>query len=87
MRPWLATPDDSLSRLSHKDKMKMNKKYSLAFENYSKMNDNIFIDQNEYLEKVILENKIRYMVDYIHPNSKEGIKLYCESVFKIGKYI
>ena len=45
MRPWFATPDDSLSRLSHKDKMKMNKKYSHAFENYSKMNDNIFIDQ------------------------------------------
>ena len=83
--PWISTSDDLLSKLKHEDKINMMKKYSFALENYSKRNNFIFVDPNEYLERFILKNKTKYMVDYIHPNYKEGIELYSESIFKKEK--
>ena len=83
--PWLSTSDDPVSKLVHKDKNQKMKKYSLALEMYTKNKNFIFINSNEYLEKYILENKKKYMVDYIHPNDKDGIELYCESIFKNEK--
>ena len=83
--PWLSTSDDPISKLDHKDKNQKMKKYSLSLEMYTKINNFIFVNSNEYLEKYILENKKKYMVDYIHPNDKDGIELYCESIFKNEK--
>ena len=79
--PWISTSDDPLSKLKHEDKINMMKKYSFALKNYTKRNNYIFVDPNEYLEQFILKNKTKYMVDYIHPNYKEGIELYSESIF------
>ena len=83
--PWISTDDDPISKLNHKDKKEMMKKYSLALAKYSKINNYNFIDPNEYLEASILKNKKKYLIDYIHPNSKEGIKLYCGSILKNEK--
>ena len=45
------------------------------------VNSYLFIDPNDYLEKIVLKNKKIYMVDHIHPNFPIGIELYCKSVF------
>ena len=83
--PWFSTSYDIISEIKHEDKLKLIKEYSLAIENYSKINNHIFINPNEYLEKIIINNTERYMVDFIHPNSNEGIELYSESVFANSK--
>ncbi len=62
----------------------MRKKYSLELENYAKNNDYIFIDPNEYLERIVYDNVKKYLVDYIHPNNNDGIELYCEGVLAIS---
>ena len=58
----------------------MVKEYSLELEKFSKKNY-IFIDPNDYLEKIVTQNKSKYFLDFIHPNSHDGIELYSESIF------
>ena len=83
--PWFSTSDDTISKLNHNDKKQMAKKYSSSLEEYSKTNNFVFVDPNKYIEKFILENTINYMVDFIHPNAKDGIELYSESIFRNEK--
>ena len=66
-------------------KSKWWKKYSSSLEEYSKTNNIFFVNPNRYIEKFILENTIKYMVDFIHPNAKDGIELYSESIFRNEK--
>ena len=80
--PWISTPDDMASNLNHTNKKKLMKEFSLELEYYAKINNHIYINPNDYLEQIIISNRNKYMIDYIHPNSNEGIELYCESVFK-----
>ena len=80
--PWISTSDDNISKLNHFDKKKLIKEYSLVLKSFSEKNKYLFIDPNDYLEEMILKNKDKYMVDYIHPNNKFGIQLYCQAVFK-----
>ncbi len=79
--PWFSTSDDHISRLNHLDKQKLTKEYSLELENFAKANNHTYIDPNDYLERIILNNKKKYMVDHIHPNNNDGIMLYCEGIF------
>jgi len=83
--PWFSISDDTNSKLNHNDKKQMMKKYSSSLEEYSKTNNFVFVDPNGYIEKVILENTIKYMVDFIQPNAKDGIELYSESIFRNEK--
>lgn len=78
--PWISTFDDNVSKLNHLDKKKLIKEYSLALKRFTEIYKFLYIDPNEYLEKMILQNKDNYMVDFIHPNSKLGIQLYCQGV-------
>ena len=79
--PWFSFPDDTISKINHKNKKTSTKKYSLELKKYSETNNYLFIDPNEYLEKIISKNREKYMIDYIHPNNQDGIELYSESVF------
>ena len=79
--PWFSFSDDNISNIDHKSKKKLIKKYSLTLKKYAEKNNYIFIDPNEYLEKIIVKNRGKYMVDFIHPNNQDGIELYSESVF------
>ena len=79
--PWYSTSDDIYSKLNHSEKLKLIKEYSLAMQNFARRNKYIYINPNDYLEKHINNNEKKYMVDFIHPNSNEGIKLYSEAVF------
>ena len=86
--PWFSTDDDRIYKLYHKsnlNKKERMKEYSFEMEKFAKNNNYIYINPNKYLEKIIIENKNKYMVDYIHPNNIYGIELYCESVFLCGK--
>lgn len=83
--PWYSTSDDIVSKLKHKDKIKLIKEYSKEIENFAKSQNYIFINPNPYLEKKLINNRKKYMVDFIYPNSKEGIKLYSESVLLNSK--
>ena len=83
--PWYSTSDDIVSKLKHKDKLKLIKEYSKEIENYAKSQNYIFINPNDYLAKKLINNRKNYLVDFIHPNSKEGIKLYSESVLLNSK--
>ena len=62
----------------------MMKEYSLELEKYSEKNNYLYINPNEYLENKVKQNKNKYLVDYIHPNSNDGIELYCEGIFLIA---
>ena len=79
--PWFSFSDDNISNIDHKSKKKLIKKYSLTLKKYAEKNNYIFIAPNEYLEKIIVKNRGKYMVDFIHPNNQDGIELYSESVF------
>ena len=79
--PWFSTEDDYVSKLNHLDKKRLMKQYSLELKSYTKRSQYVYIDPNEYLEKIIIKNKKKYMIDYIHPNNNYGIKLYCQSLF------
>ena len=79
--PWFSLYNDILSKLKNKDKKLLIKKYSSQLKKYAKKNKYIFVNPNTYLEKIINKNKEKYMVDYIHPNNKNGIKLYSKSIF------
>ena len=83
--PWYSTSDDIVSKLKHKDKLKLIKEYSKEIENYAKSQNYIFINPNDYIKKKLINNRKKYLVDFIHPNSKEGIKLYSESVLLNSK--
>lgn len=83
--PWYSTSNDLYSKLNHRDKLKLNKQYTLAIENFARKNKYIHINPNDYLQKHINTNTKNYLVDFIHPNSKEGIKLYSEAVFAKSK--
>ena len=73
--------NDYISKLNHKDKKNLMKEYSLKLKDYAEKNSYLFIDPNDYLEKIVLKNKKIYMVDHINPNFPMGIELYCKSVF------
>ena len=79
--PWFSLYNDKLSKLKKKDKKLLFKNYSLQLKKYARKNRFIYINPNPYLEKIINKNKKKYMVDYIHPNRKRGIKLYSRSIF------
>jgi fucose 4-O-acetylase-like acetyltransferase/poly-gamma-glutamate capsule biosynthesis protein CapA/YwtB (metallophosphatase superfamily)/lysophospholipase L1-like esterase len=79
--PWFSLPDDYISKLKHFEKKKLMKEYSLKLKDYAEKNNYVYIDPNDYLEKIILTNKETYMIDHIHPNYPIGIELYCESIF------
>ena len=83
--PWFSTFDDKVSRLNHSDKKKMMKEYSFELEKFSKKNNYIFIDTNDYLEKIVTPNKSKYLLDFIHPNNQDGIELYSEGLFVNSK--
>ena len=79
--PWFSTSDDYISKINHFAKKKLMKQYSLELEKFCQKNNYVYRNPNNYIERIILKNKTKFMIDYIHPNKKNGIELYCEGVF------
>ena len=82
--PWFSFSDDIFCKLNHAEKKKLLKEYSMELQRFSKQKNYIYIDVNDNLEKIIVKNRAKYMVDFIHPNNKDGIELYCEEILKLN---
>ena len=79
--PWTSTDGDKNSRLNYADKMNMNKAYSRALAEYCAEEEFLFVDPNKRINAMLrLYPDSKYLVDFIHPNSAEGIRLYSETV-------
>ena len=83
--PWFSLSDDTVSRLNEKDKNEMMDKYSSSIEKYSKENNYMYINPNNYLKEEVNKDRKKYMVDFIHPNDSNGIKLYSEAILHESK--
>ena len=79
--PWYSLINDSISRISFKEKNELVDEYSSALESYALDNGFIYIDANNYIGKFLaFHNAFDYYVDYIHPNSSKGIEFYSYAV-------
>ena len=81
--PWISIDGDLNSKLSYPEKIAMNLEYTEALKKWSENNRTFFIDANgEISVALAFYPNSRYLIDYIHPNGREGIRLYSESVMK-----
>jgi fucose 4-O-acetylase-like acetyltransferase/poly-gamma-glutamate capsule biosynthesis protein CapA/YwtB (metallophosphatase superfamily)/lysophospholipase L1-like esterase len=79
--PWLALNNDPYSKLEIEKRDAMLKEYGERLEIYSEKNGYLFIDANEAIYNEMQNSSTeKYMVDHIHPNANEGIKLYSKKV-------
>ncbi len=79
--PWTSTDGDIVSELPFEEKIKLNNLYSETLKNWCIAQKEIFVNPNPYIEerlKVFPHKK--YLVDFIHPNSDNGVELYAEAV-------
>ena len=78
---WLAYDNDSLSKLNAESRDEMIEDYNRALEEYCSDHNHLFINPNKYI-RAFLDRHVtdNYILDHIHPNANEGIKLYCNAV-------
>ena len=81
--PWCALENDEVCRLSAAERDRMLGEYSSALKEYCSRNGFVYSDPNPELTRVFsLEVQTEYLLDWIHPNSTKGIKLYSEAVLR-----
>ncbi|MDE5577741.1 MAG: CapA family protein [Oscillospiraceae bacterium] len=79
--PWYSTDGDPYCSMSYNEKTALNDEYSFALEQYCKNNSVGFINANEYIKNSLSKAPDRrYLLDHIHPNPAEGVRLYSEAV-------
>lgn len=83
--PWFSLNDDDIARLSPTAKKKLMKEFGRALEQYAIKNNYLYIDPNDYLEKEVIKDRDKYMMDFIHPNDGFGIRLYSEAILHESK--
>lgn len=84
--PWISTDGDSNSKLPFKEKIVMNADYSSALKRWCSDSQNTFVDANAYIgNKLDRYPHQRYLIDFIHPNGREGVRLYSEAVLMSRK--
>ena len=83
---WLAYNNDIYSVLDNVQRDRMIERYNEALELYCSENNLIFIGANAHI-KLFLETRITrdYILDHIHPNACQGVKLYSNAVL-FGEY-
>ena len=54
--------------------------FGKALQRYATKNNYLYINPNNYLEQEILKDRDKYMMDFIHPNDGNGIRLYSEAI-------
>ena len=79
--PWTSTDGDVNSKLPFEEKMEMNQEYSIALKKWCSETGNTFVDPNKYIaDKLSHYPHSKYLTDFIHPNGREGVRLYSEAV-------
>ena len=78
--PWLSLDNDPWVK-DIKENDTLLTKYRKALKEFCIENKYLYIDPNSRIKKAFKENSpSKYLVDHIHPNSKEGIYLYSRAV-------
>lgn len=81
--PWISTDGDKISALKYRDKIAMNLEYTAELKNWCEKNSDLFVDTNIYIDKFLKQYPhSKYMVDWIHPNGRDGVRLYSEAFLK-----
>ena len=79
--PWKSGRYDPYCRMTLAEKEILYEKYSSELKKYCETNGFIFVDPNPYIEAVVSKRDRRYYIlDHIHCNADQGIKLYSEAV-------
>ena len=85
--PWISTSDDTENcKATQEEKQELYYKYTTKLEHFCNENGYIFINPNEIISNTLnRELYSKYLIDYIHPNVMNGIKLYSEAVMKASE--
>lgn len=78
--PWPSLYNDIYTPLSPDEKSIMYKEYTLALRDLCETNGFLFVDPTPWIMRQIsLEPVSRYLLDHIHPNGGEGIRMYSQA--------
>lgn len=81
--PWKSWRIDPNCRVNLDEKEKLYDRYSSELKKFCESKGFVFVDPNPYIESMVSKRDRRYyMLDYIHCNAGQGIKLYSEAVMK-----
>ncbi len=84
--PWYSVDGDNISALSFGDKTMLNEKYCSSLEKYCKEHSLEYINANpEIIDNLRKKPDSFYLLDHIHPDSVQGVKMYSEAVLDYQK--
>lgn len=84
--PWYSTDGDTVSSLSFNEKTSLNEEFTRSLEQLCSETGDIFINANPYIrEKLNYSPDDKYLLDHIHPNAGEGVRMYSEAVLLSGE--
>ena len=82
--PWTSFDGDQISPLDYTEIVPRRQAYTAALEEYItglNSSEDVFINANPYIENVVSHApQTEYILDWIHPNVRNGIELYAEAV-------
>jgi hypothetical protein len=78
--PWPSLPNDPITKLSKDQKEKLFFDYTKSLQNYCHEKSLMFVEPSSKIMSAI-DQKISgyYLLDHIHPNASEGLRLYSEA--------
>ena len=83
--PWISFDGDMVSPLSIEEVNERREDYSAALENFASERNDRYIDPNPYIDNVVSRlPQSDYLLDWIHPNVRQGVALYSEAVIRSG---
>lgn len=81
--PWQSAPHDPICKCTREEKDRLYAEYTEALQRYCRQNGLLFIDPNPYIcQKRAQRFWNTCMKDHIHPNARNGIRLYSEAVVR-----
>lgn len=81
--PWLATDGDAgiIGGTKPPDTDEAYRKYTAALESWCEGTGDLFINPNGYIARQFAQSSPElYLLDFIHPNADNGVRLYAEAV-------
>ena len=79
--PWKSERFDPNCKVSLIEKEKLYEKYSSALKRFCEAKGFVYVNPNLYIESALSKRERRfYLLDHIHCNANQGIKLYSEAV-------
>lgn len=79
--PWISFDGDQVSPLPIEEVTARRIEYSEDLEQFCEEHGDNYIDPNPYIENAVTHApQTDYLLDWIHPNVRQGVALYCEAV-------